>query len=136
MGVAAIFMEGCERRKDFEEESKRRVDARAGCLVRRECCCGFEQIAEAIAGNELGDDGQDAAAIAFYALDPREPLLLECRGEGNALSEKGLEGAKLWPQMQALEHRARFPVDLERATAQAVFVPGGRQRNRIQGRRF
>ena len=129
MSVAGGVVQGSECRKDFEEKTKRCIDAWTRRLVSGKARRGLEQIVQSIAGDELRDDRQSVAGVAVNASNARKALVVERDRTRDAFAEEGLECPQLRAQVQPLEHDARFAIEFERTPAEAVLVPGSRNRD-------
>ena len=116
-----------QRRQRVEQVAQSDVDAGNDSGVSG----GFEQVREAAAGDELGQDRELSGG--WVALHPRragETLVLEDRQPRDARLDERFERGQVRLEMDALEHLARLAVERERPPPQAIDVTGGRDRRR------
>ena len=84
-------------REHLEEEPERRVDAEARCVLGGQARCRFEEIADAVAGDELRHHREAAAGIALDGANAREALVFEGHRASHALAQRPFERDELGP---------------------------------------
>jgi hypothetical protein len=123
-----------QRGQHLQQEPERDVDAGGRIFLAGVLGTRLDQVRQAVAKDEFGDDGQASVIVALDAVEAREALVSEGGALGDAVSERGFEGQKLRAQPEAFAPRARLAVEPQQAAAESVLVPRGGQRGgRIEG---
>ena len=119
--VSPLLMKQRERREALEQVTERDIDAR------HDRCVGgrFEKVREAAAGDELREDRElTGRRVALHPVRPGEPFILESGQPGDAVPDERFERRQLRLHVGALQHLARFAVERQRPSPQAIDVAG------------
>ena len=123
------LVEGRQGRQYFQQVPERRVNARGHRLLGSVGDEAFEEIGQAVAGHELRHEGdRGRARIALDAAGVREALVLEARRNVHAVADCALEGGEFGAEVKPLEDATGLAVEQQRPAAEAILVPGRRQR--------
>ena len=109
-------------REHLEEEPERRVDAEARGVLGGQARRRFEEIADAVAGDELRHHREAAAGIALDVAHTREALVFERHRALHALAQRRFERDELGPHVQPLQDQAVFAIEPKRPPSQAVVM--------------